>query len=249
MANNPETPRPVLLLTRPQAASEAQIARLPADLRDRLRIVISPIMEIVGRPLQHPVDGAGVIFSSANAVTHAAEQDVSRTIPAYVVGETTARAARAAGWDVQCVAETADDLVNMLGRWRPKGPIIHLHGTHTRGNIAARLTERGLPTRGRVIYDQVPVPLRPDALGALTGPDPVVLPVFSPRSARMVSDTLTIDAPTHAIALSPAVAEALHLPDIHALHVCATPTREAMDAALREVVGHLCRVEGAQGGH
>lgn len=145
---------------------------------------------------------------------------------------------------VSHVAETADELVLALSQAAPEGPLVHLHGRHTRGDIAARLTKAGVLTSGQVIYDQVAMPLTAQARAALTGETPIILPVFSPRSAQLIRENGAILAPLHAIALSQPIAEALEPTHNLTLHVCDVPTRRAMDAAIREVARPLCRVEG-----
>lgn len=235
----------MLLLTRPRAASEALAQRLdlPVD------VVISPILEIEGRALDAHVTAKTLIFSSAQGVAEAAHQGIDRTLPVFTVGETTAAAARTAGWQAQSAGRTADELVDHLTQNPPPTPLLHLHGVHTRGEIARRLTAAGLPTEARVIYDQTPRPLNFEAIRVLNAAQPVILPVFSPRTAVLLSEAVKPLAPLHVIALSSAVAEEFHVSDIRALHVCDAPTREAMDAALKAVTRGLCRVERPTGEH
>ncbi|MBB97849.1 MAG: uroporphyrinogen III synthase [Rhodobacteraceae bacterium] len=243
--NNPAPPSgPVLLLTRPRSASEALATRL-SDAPPH-RVVISPILAI--RHLPPPPDSraAGLIFSSANGVEAAAS--LPKQCPVHAVGDTTAAAARAAGWRTEIIGQTADDLVDRLIRSCPPTPLLHLHGAHTRGDIAARLTAAGLPTSAHVIYDQVAQDMTPEAHAVLNASSPVILPIFSPRSARLLSSAIKPLAPVHVIALSSAVAEEVHVPDMTSLHVCDTPSRGSMDAALISALRRLCRVEGSSGG-
>ncbi|OWU76153.1 hypothetical protein ATO3_06405 [Marinibacterium profundimaris] len=233
-------------MTRPQEASEALAARIDCP---GLRVVISPVMRIEGRAVQPPAEAAGLIFTSAHGVAEAARQDLLRDLPVFAVGEATAQAARANGWPATCAGLTADELVETLSRHPPETPLLHLRGTHARGDIAGRLTRAGLPTTEAVIYDQVAQPLSSRARDALNGADPVILPVFSPRSARLLVANLKPLAPLHVVALSSAVAEAFHGFDTASLHICESPGREEMDAALNALALGLCRVEGYAGEH
>ncbi len=243
--NNPEPPQPVLLLTRPKAASEDMVRRLDLPVRT----IISPILEITGRPLHAAPQAKALIFTSAHGVAEAARQGIDRSLPVFTVGDATAAAARAAGWRAESAGQTADELVDRLTRDPPPIPLAHLHGAHTRGDVARRLSENGLRTEAHVIYDQTPRPLNFEAIEALNAAQPVILPVFSPRSAVLLAEAGKPLAPLHVIALSSAVAEEFHVSDISALHVCAAPTRAAMDAALKVVVRGLCRVERPKGEH
>ena len=236
----------MLLLTRPRAASQALAERLA--LPD-LHIVISPVIRIEGRELSGPLCAGALIFTSAHGAAEAGRLDLPRDLPVFTVGDATARTARAAGWMAEALGRTADELVAALIRLSPPTPLLHLRGAHARGDIAARLTRAGLPTDERVIYDQVAQPLTAEAMDALNGDNPVILPVFSPRSARLLSGMGKPLAPLHVVALSSAVAEALHDTDMTTLHVCDAPTREEMDAALNAVALGLCRVEGSTGEH
>ena len=213
------------------------------------RVVIAPVMDIVPREPGPPVVGGTLVFSSANGVAAAAGQGLSRALPVVTVGEATARAARAAGWQARCAGPTADALVAALVADPPAGPLLHLHGAHARGDVATRLRRAGIDARDRVIYDQPERPLTAEARAALAGAEPVILPIFSPRSAALLSRDVKALAPLHVIALSPAVAEEVHVPDISSLQTCDSPTRDGMDAALKAALRRLCRVERPEGRH
>jgi uroporphyrinogen-III synthase len=60
-----------------------------------------------------------------------------------------------------------------------------------------------------VTYDQQAQMLNKDAELALNGQKPVIFPLFSPRTATILSEQGPFFAPLHVIALSKAVAEAL----------------------------------------
>ncbi|WP_298499973.1 uroporphyrinogen-III synthase [uncultured Maritimibacter sp.] len=166
-----------------------------------VEIVTSPVIEIVGTGVAVDLPPeAGVILTSQNAVVFApdlAGRDV------YCVGKKTA--ARAGG-TVRLVAQDADDLVARLD---VPGPLVHLRGRHARGNIAERLARRGIAVSEVVVYDQRETPLRTEAVQVIEGVRPVVLPLWSPRSADIVARSLSrVGTNVHPIALSEAVAEA-----------------------------------------
>ena len=184
---------PLLLLTRPEPASRrfaAQAAHLG------LPVIVAPVLRIVA--VAHDVGrlqaARGLVFTSAHAVPAAGP---GRCRPAICVGPATAEAARAAGYDV---TEGPGDALRMM-------PLLdeldegwlHPHGAHV---------GKRLPVPGMVVYDQLPQPLGAAAHDALAGAGPVILPLFSPRSARLLSDRLDgARAALWLVPISPAAAD------------------------------------------
>ncbi len=197
-------PRPYahVLLTRPDPASEAFWATFAAP---GVSCVISPLLEIVGTgraPDLNPYNG--VIFTSSNGVAHG---PAGAGLPAYCVGARTAEQAQKRGWAAQCAGQNAQELIETLRAHRPKGPLLHICGTHRRGNIAENLTKTGIITEICEVYRQEPRELSEAALAVLHGPKPVIAPLFSPRSAAQFSQCYKGDAPLYLISLSQAVAK------------------------------------------
>ena len=196
---------PVLLLTRPEAASRRFAAEVRALAPGDWRAVIAPLLRIV--PLADPAAPEGVpVFTSAHAVPFAGPGGGA---PAWCVGPRTAEAARRAGWTPR---EGGGDVESLLGAIlsAPPAPVVHLRGVHTRGRLAARLRAAGRPASERVVYDQVARPLTDAARGALAGAAPVIAPVFSPRSAALLAEAVgNPAAPFRVIAVSAAAAEPL----------------------------------------
>ena len=230
-------PDPAVLLIRPKAQAERFAARIGRAL-PQARIVISPLMEI--RPVMPdtPLRGAaGLVFTSENAVAAVEGHDGLHDLPVWCVGERTAAAARRAGFVRVASAASdggdAEGLLRMLLRQRPAGPLLHLRGTHAAGDLARRLTDAGVPCLPVVVYDQPSRPLNRAALGLLAGADPVLLPVFSPRSARLFLDAAaSIDAPLHPVAISPAAAAVWCAARADPLCIAARPDAEAMVESL-----------------
>ena len=226
--------RPVILLTRPRAASEALAEDIRARLGDRVDIVISPLLEIeyLGAPLA--LSGVrGLIFSSRNGVEAAAELTDARDLPAFCVGPSTTRQADAAGWRAEMAGPDAETLVQRLKALRPDAPLLHLRGRHARGDIAGQLGAAGVPVREQIVYDQHPKPLSDAARACLQGPAPVVVPLFSPRSARLFG--AAVPGPVAAVAaISHAVADTLPQSFAGRVAVADAPNAEAMLALLEK---------------
>lgn len=218
---------PVLLLTRPQEAS-VRFAQALEARGCRFRAVISPLfsIEFIG-PLPDACAMRGLIFTSANGVAAWRALGGRTDLPAYTVGAATAEAARAAGMTASSADGTADDLVAWLSAMRPPGPLLHLHGKNARGDVAARLSAAGLACSDAVIYDQPEQPPSAEARAALAGPQPVIAPVFSPRTAKLLARE-AVKAPLLVAAMSEAVAKALASLHKRELMVSPRPESEAM---------------------
>ncbi|UWR22435.1 uroporphyrinogen-III synthase [Sulfitobacter sp. S190] len=224
--------RPALLMTRPKASADRFVARLSGDAQARVRLVHAPLIRIAPTGTQPDLAGqAGVIFTSANGVRFA-PQGAGRT--AYCVGRTTTDAATVQGWDVRHHATDAAHLLDALVAAQVPGPLVHLAGRHTRGNLAQRLTHAGIATREHTLYDQHLLPLTAAARAALDAPN--IVPLFSPRTARQLGAEAPTLARSHVVALSAAVAEALAGHSVNSLHILATPDADMM----RKAVEKLC---------
>lgn len=171
----PKTIAPVVLLTRPEAAAR-RFADEIAPLG--LRVVIAPMQRIV--PVDHDADAIrtarGLVFTSENGVRFAG---AGNGRPAWCVGPRTGEVARQAGYDVSVGPGDAARLMPLIADLGPGW--LHPHGAH----LAARLTVPGI-----VVYDQHPLPLSPEAKALLQGDAPVILPLFSPRSARLAAEEI-----------------------------------------------------------
>lgn len=231
MSDNATAQAPLVLLTRPRAASERFAQALSAALGP-VAVVIAPLMKIVATGVIPQLqDVATLIFTSAAGVEVFGQLSDRRDLPAWCVGARTAQAARAIGLIARSADGDADALVAELLAQRPKGPFLHLCGTHSRGAVAERLTQAGLMTQAVAIYDQVALIDTPDLAAALAHPGPVIVPLFSPRSARLFM-TATRSSAVTPIALSHAVQAALP-PDMAArCRIAETPDAPAMIRAI-----------------
>ncbi|WP_254443474.1 uroporphyrinogen-III synthase [Ruegeria atlantica] len=234
-----------LLMTRPRAASERFVAQLSTRTRSRVKVIYSPILEIKPLPISVDTEGVrGLIFTSANGVNAAISKGLPRDIPAFCVGPATTGTAKGAGWNAQMVGATAEELVAYLIKHRPDSPLLHLRGEHSRGNVAARLTESGLTVREQAVYQQHLLPLTPEAVAAARGKAAVVAPLFSPRTARHFAEVWGGTAPLWLVAISEATANSLYSLDYVRLQIAKEPTPKKMRKAVKKLVKHAMRVEG-----
>ena len=197
---------PILLLTRPEGRNAAISEGIAAKWDGPLQVVTSPLLKI-SFVASTPPDADALIFTSVNGVDAAVHMGLPSGQTAWCVGGRTAEAAKAAGFAVLTGPGDAQGLIDDITSAQPSGRLAHIRGRHTRGSVAETLTAAGLNCADVVAYDQVPIDLSEDALLALTGEIPVILPLFSPRTASILIEQGPFRAAVHVVAMSDAVAE------------------------------------------
>ena len=207
--------RPVILLTRPEASSRRMAAILAARFGDRVDLCLSPLMNIVLDARLPYLDGIRtLIFTSANGVAAYMAAQGPKTLPCYTVGDATAHAAQEAGLRATSAGGDAEALIARIIADHAPGPMLHLRGAHARGDIAERLSAQGCPVSQAIVYHQYAQPLSDHAASLLQGDRPVILPLFSPRSATLLANA-TITAPVYVVAMSSNVADSVRFPVEH----------------------------------
>ena len=201
---------PTVLLTRPAAQSASFAQSLQARIGG-LRVVVSPLMATVFHTVSLPKEPLeGVILTSQTGAEAAGRLRTQLPDLAYCVGDRTAQVAREAGFRVQSAQGDAEALLALILREKPQN-LIHLRGREARGDLAQRLSAAGVFTQERVVYAQDAQPLSDEAVAVLSGKAPVLVPLFSPRSAEILGAAwqgLATHAPLVVVAISQAVAEA-----------------------------------------
>lgn len=199
-------PAPLVWITRAEPGATATAQRVEAM---GWTPVVAPLLE--ARPLPGAVlDLSGIAalaFSSAQGVrAFAALTDIRP--PAFAVGDATAEAARAAGFEA--VRSADGDVIALAGLIADAnpGPVLHAGALHPAGDLVGHLTARGLTARAVALYETVPTDPAP-ALARLADIHTVL--VHSPRAGVLLADLLAArPAPQISIlALSEAVAAPL----------------------------------------
>lgn len=225
-------PMPIVLLTRPAAQSKAFAAQILA-MRPYAKIVVSPLVDIIRTEDQPDVSGvSGVIFTSRNAIVPAPNSGLT----AWCVGDRTAQEALQAGWNARAAEGDAESLVSLIQAHAPEGRLVHLRGAISRGDIAKRLTASGIQTDEIEIYQQPLLPVSAQMASVLAGKTPVILPLFSPRTARHFADVAEVKAPLHIIAMSAAVAKEVEEIRYETCLIAPRPTAAAMIEAIGKVI-------------
>lgn len=237
---------PTVLITR----AEPDALRLADELRNRwgcgVGVVLSPLLEMVPVGDMPDIRGmAGLIFTSRYAVEIFARLSPRRDLPCYAVGPATAAAARDSGFTVRQADGDAPALVALIKKDRPGGPLLHLRGAHMAYDIAGALNEAGVPTSEAVLYKQRAGRLSDEARLLLAGTAPVILPLYSPRSAAILFEQIHPSAPLLIAAISANVAGNVPEGVALMLRTAQNPDADAMLAELDVLYHEANRLESA----
>jgi uroporphyrinogen-III synthase len=220
-----------VLLTRPIAEARAFAATLTRRFGPGVQPILAPLMATDHLlPALPPGPFAAVIFTSAAAVEAALRMGVDLPKDAWCVGRKTADRAAAAGFDARSADGDADALVAAILADPPPGRLLHLRGQEVRGDVAERLNSAGIETVSVVVYRQTAHPLSPEGHALLVTAGPVILPLFSPRSAVLFRAVMPMDsrASLLLVAMSDTVADSARPIPHHVMITAAEPTAKAM---------------------
>lgn len=230
-----------VLITRPAEDS----AKIQQELAVRgIDCQVDPMLCI--RPLDNAsleLEGAqGLLFTSSNGVRAFARQSERRDMPAYCVGDETARTAQTEGFrEVHAAAGNVGRLAAYVATHaRPEnGRMIHVAGSVSAGNLAGILKDAGFAVDRVPLYEAVPATgLSQETKDAIARQLLDAALFFSPRTAatfvslvkaaRLEGGCRAVDA----CCLSAAVAQALAELPWRRIIVATQPTRAAMLAML-----------------
>ncbi len=212
-----------LVLLRPEPSASASAVRARALGLD---VVIRRLFAV------HPVDWAvpdgqfdGIVLTSANALRHGGPSLASLSgLPVHAVGDATADAARAMGFDVATVGGHG---AQALAQALPTGRYLHLCGR----------AHNPLPgTRAVVVYEAVAIDPPPsfDDLGT------AVIAVHSARAGERLATSITDRARFDLVAISPGAATAAG-EGWRTVRAVASPD----DTALLALAAGLCQTNSA----
>ena len=236
-----------LLLTRPEAQSRA-LAKDIEEISPTTKCLISPLLEIAFCGEIPDTSGfQALIFTSVNGVDAYAKLHGNMDMHCYCVGTRTADAARAIGLKVTSANGTAADIVAaILQELTPiDGPVLHIRGEHSVGDIVHHLAENGFEAEEIVVYQQKTLALNAMAREALQRGEVAGLPVYSPRTARLLA-AMFAENPTWsthsitALCISENVAAALGEADFGHCEVAEAPNGAAMLSLIERFCAKSC---------
>jgi uroporphyrinogen-III synthase len=220
-----------VLVTRPRDQGESFARKLTDRFGARVRPLVTPLMapEYLSPPLpEGPFDA--VIFTSAHGVEGARRLGVPLPRLAWCVGRSTAAKAAAAGFETRSSDGDVSDLIAALLSAPERGRFLYLRGVDTVGELESALISKGISVVSLQVYLQTPIPLGEESRAVLAQPVPVVVPLFSPRSAALFAKALPSEARATLLvaAMSEAVATAAASRPRLTLVTAARPDAEAM---------------------
>jgi len=205
-----------------------------------MRVVTSPIMRLRFLEPDWPEGEFRVLILTSETGVEAAVRlrDAGWSLPeaALCVGDHTAAVARAAGFVAESAQGDAETLIAKVLAGEETGPFLHLRGREARGDIAPRLAAKGRKAEAVVVYEQVAEPLTEAAVRLLGGGGPVIVPVFSPRSAVLLAEQGPFAARLWVVAISRAAAEAGERLGAERLIVADRPDSAAMLEAIARAI-------------
>lgn len=176
-----------ILITRPREDAAALAEKLKARGHE---VLVEPMLEIrFAQGAKVDLTGVqAVLFTSANGVRAFAVAETRRDLPAFCVGDTTAAAARAAGFtQIESAAGNVEALANLvLQKLKPAGgALLHASASVAAGDLAGLLKRDGFETRRAVLYSAEPATaLSPTTAAALKARQVDMVIFFSARTAE-----------------------------------------------------------------
>jgi uroporphyrinogen-III synthase len=234
------------LVTRPRH----EAATLAALLAERgIDTVIEPMIDIVDRAAA-PLDFGGVraiLCTSANGVRALARASGERGVPVFAVGDATAHAAHAAGFDrVESAGGDVEDLACLVTtRLHPaEGRLLHVAGSEVAGDLAGRLAAAGFVVDRAVLYEaRAATTLTPETAELIDRGEIDLALFFSPRSAtifaRLAAPVTAGLGAAAAISISTAADAALGDLPFRERLIAAAPTQAALLARIDEFAGQI----------
>lgn len=232
-----------VLVTRPRedsVALEAELRRMGID------VALEPMLK-VRRLKVDTVDVQavqGLLFTSSNGVRAFESVSAERSVPAYCVGDETARTAGAAGFStVHSAAGNVEKLAEYVAsKAHPRaGRMIHITGSVTAGDLAGRLGDAGFTVERIPLYEAVAATeLSEETQQALKKGLLDAVLFFSPRTAATfvsVAKKAGLEEAcrtVEAVCLSAAVAERVSGLPWRRTVVASEPTRAALLASLEQ---------------
>lgn len=225
---------PPVAVLRPEPGNRATIARL-AELGVEATALPLFAVQPLAWTVPEPADFDALILTSANAVRRGGNGLARLTaLPVYAVGEATAAAARAAGFDVMTTG--SEDAAALLAVARAAGAARALHLGGRESMITPGTPPADIVHQSIAVYASDPVPVSPRALAVLI--DGIAL-LHSPRAARQLAALIdTAGFARHRITLatlSPSVAAAAGH-GWQAVWTAPIPTDAALVSFVRDVV-------------
>jgi uroporphyrinogen-III synthase len=196
--------------------------------------LLAPVLEARALPGEIDLQGVHALANNnRNGVRMFAGRCGRRDLPAFVVGEGTAAAAREAGFaEIRSADGNVEALVLLIRQARP-GVVLHPSALEPAQDLARMLALRGVQACSCAVYETAALPLHAAMMAALEA-DPAEIDavlVHSPRGARQVAQLLAAQGGARdleAFCISAAAAAPLRELNLRETHVAEFPNEASL---------------------
>lgn len=243
MTNNPDQENVILLLTRPLGGNERFCLKIK-HLLYGCEILDNPIQKIDFLPSLSKVNKNSVlIFTSANGLRAAKKHNLINK-KCFVVGANTKKIAVSFGYDVLGFSKDQENLLKLIKSKKPTESMVHIRGKHTVGNLCDALKRNQFSCLDIIGYNQEPLKIKKQNLQKIHSGRPVILPIFSSRSAELLQSNLDLTG-FNVIAISEAVAKIVTGVELGELVISKKPDLNSMQEATLAILRRLIKFDGS----
>ena len=243
MTNNPDQENVILLLTRPLGGNERFCLKIK-HLLYSCEILDNPIQRIDFLPSLSKVNKNSVlIFTSANGLRAAKKHNLINK-KCFVVGANTKKIAVSFGYDVLGFSKDQENLLKLIKSKKPTESMVHIRGKHTVGNLCDALKRNQFSCLDIIGYNQEPLKIKKQNLQKIHSGRPVILPIFSSRSAELLQSNLDLTG-FNVIAISEAVAKIITGVELGELVISKKPDLNSMQEATLAILRRLIKFDGS----
>ena len=243
MTNNPDQENVILLLTRPLDGNERFCLKIK-HLLYNCEILDNPIQKIDFLPSLGKVNKNSVlIFTSANGLRAAKKHNLINK-KCFVVGANTKKIAVSFGYDVLGFSKDQENLLKLIKSKKPTESMVHIRGKHTVGNLCDALKRNQFSCLDIIGYNQEPLKIKKQNLQKIHSGRPVILPIFSSRSAELLQSNLDLTG-FNVIAISEAVAKIVTGVELGELVISKKPDLNSMQEATLAILRRLIKFDGS----
>ena len=241
MTNNPDQENVILLLTRPLGGNERFCLKIK-HLLYSCEILDNPIQRIDFLPSLSKVNKNSVlIFTSANGLRAAKKHNLINK-KCFVVGANTKKIAVSFGYDVLGFSKDQENLLKLIKSKKPTESMVHIRGKHTVGNLCDALKRNQFSCLDIIGYNQEPLKIKKQNLQKIHSGRPVILPIFSSRSAELLQSNLDLTG-FNVIAISEAVAKIVTGVELGELVISKKPDLNSMQEATLAILRRLIKFD------
>ena len=241
MTNNPEQENAILLLTRPLDGNERFCLKIK-HLLYKCEILDSPIQKIEYLPRLSKFNKTAVlIFTSLNGLRAAEKHNLTNN-RCFVVGKNTKKIAVSFGYEVLGFSKDQENLLKLIKSKKPTESMVHIRGKHTVGHLCASLKKSEFSCLEIIGYNQEPLKIKKQNLQKIQCGRPVILPIFSSRSAKLLQSNIDLTG-FNVVAISEAVAQILTGVELGELVISKKPNLNSMQEATLAILRRLIKFD------